>query len=121
MDEFDPDWVGCPKISTLKKMAFQAQRDINDLRSADHYEKEHRTRKNEEHDVTINALLYTVEKLQKENSISNLYFKGLIDKEEAKRLWDLYKSPDIENHKIADLAINSLNNEEIQGSFSATS
>jgi hypothetical protein len=103
MDEYDPDWAGDPKISTLKRMAFDAQRDIIQLK--DYLAKEIGNRIIAS---TIARLIDSVKRLDRENSISNLYFQDKISREEAKRLWDLYKSPDEENHRVAEAAIEEL-------------
>lgn len=110
MDENDPDWVGNPKISTLKKMAFQAQTDIIQLKYDLTKEKGDRLHDDKQNDGLIAMITGHIGRLTKENNISNLYFQEKISKEEAKRLWDLYKSPDEENHKVADAAIDSLTN-----------
>ena len=108
MDEYDPDWVGDPKISTLKKMAFQAQKDISQLRNDLGKEKGDRLHDDKQTEGLIAMITGHIGTLTKENNISNLYFQEKISKEEAKRLWELYKSPDEENHRVADAAIEQL-------------
>lgn len=108
MDEFDPDWAGDPKISTLKRKTFQAERDIVTLQQTIALETTSRINKNIIHDDYIKELQQHVLKISKENSISTLYFKSKITKEEACRLWELYASPDEENHRVADAAIEQL-------------
>ena len=108
MDEYDPDWAGDPKISTLKKMAFQAQKDISQLRNDLGKEKGDRLHDDKQTEGLIAMITGHIGRLTKENNISNLYFQEKISKEEAKKLWELYKSPDEENHKVADAAIEQL-------------
>lgn len=117
MDEWDPDWAGDPKISTLKRIAFQAQKDIANLQSLLASETNDRANKDSVVLEEIRMIRSHIGQIRKENNVSNLYFKGLISKEEAKRLWDLYQSPDEENHRVAEAAINTLTNEKIQGSI----
>jgi len=108
MDEYDLDWAGDPKISTLKKMAFQAQKDISQIKNDQATEVGTRTHENS---ITLQELVMIrshIAQIRKENNISNLYFQEKISKEEAKRLWELYKSPDEENHRVADAAIEQL-------------
>jgi hypothetical protein len=109
MDEYDPDWVGDPKISTLKTMAFQAKKDIANVQQAIASESGARVGKNITHEEQIQNLQHHILKLNKENSISTLFFMGIITKEEAKTLWDQYRSPDHENHLLADATIVQLN------------
>jgi len=108
MDEYDVDWAGDPKISTLKKMAFQNQRDIAKVTMDLAKETGDRIHVETGTAGIIARLMGSVKRLDRENSISNLYFQDKISKEEAKRLWDLYKSPDEENHRVADAAIEEL-------------
>lgn len=110
MDEWDPDWSGDPKISTLKKMAFQAQKDIFGLKTDLVKEMGARVHDDKQTEGLIAMITGHIKRLTKENDISNLYFQDKISKEEAKRLWTMYKSPDDENHKVADAAIESINN-----------
>jgi CRISPR/Cas system CSM-associated protein Csm4 (group 5 of RAMP superfamily) len=111
MDEYDPDWPGDPKISTLKKMAFQAQKDISDLYNLTNAIDTNLNNAQREI-LNLSAAMNTMMTgILRENSISNLYFQDKISKEEAKGLWDLYKSPDEENHKVADAAIEQLTTE----------
>ena len=108
MDEWDPDWPGDPKISTLKKIAFNNQRDINQLTSDMATSKGTITSVQSVHNDQILSLMRNIAQITKENSISNLYFQDIISKEEAKRLWALYSSPDEENRIVADAAIEEL-------------
>jgi DNA repair ATPase RecN len=112
MDEYDPDWIGDPKISTLKRMAFNAQRDIIQLQNAVASESAARVGKNITHEEQIKNLQNHMVTIKKQNSISNLFFMGIITKEEAKTLWDQYKSPDEENHRMADATIETLTNKQ---------
>ena len=104
MDEWDPDWPGDPKISTLKKIAFNNQRDINQLTQ----DMATITSVQTVHSEEILSLMRSIARISRENNISNLYFQDKITKEEAKRLWELYQSPDEENGKVADAAIEEL-------------
>ena len=104
MDEWDPDWPGDPKISTLKKIAFNNQRNINQLTS----DMATSTSVQTVHSEEILSLMRSIARISRENNISNLYFQDKITKEEAKRLWKLYQSPDEENGKVADAAIEEL-------------
>jgi len=108
MDEWDLDWPGDPKISTLKKMAFEAKGDIIVLKGEIAKEKSNRLHDDKQTEGLIAMITGHIGRLTKENNISNLYFQDKISKEEAKRLWDLYKSPDEENHRVADAAIEEL-------------
>ena len=108
MDEFDPDWVGDPKISTLKKIAFQVQRDVFTLKNDLSKEKGDRIHDEKQTTALISMMTGHIGRISRENSISNLYFTDKISKEEAKRLWELYSSPDEENRKVADAAIEEL-------------
>lgn len=114
MDEFDPDWVGDSKISTLKRMAFDAQQEISTLHNAVASESGARVGKNITHEDQIKYLQERIRIITRENSISNLFFAGIITKEEAKALWDQYRSPDEENHRVADAAIDGLNNKHFR-------
>jgi len=108
MDEYDPDWVGDPKISTLKKIAFQAKRDVTQLQSDLKLESSVRAKENFTIGDDMRMLKDYISKIRKENSISNLFFMDIITKEEAKTLWDQYRSPDHENHRVADATIEQL-------------
>lgn len=121
MDEYDPDWAGDPKISTLKKIAFQVQRDIGVLKTSIATEINDRTNKDALTLEEIRMIRSHIAQIRKENNVSNLYFRDKISKEEAKRLWELYQSPDAENHRVADAAIEALTYEKIQGSISTSS
>jgi len=108
MDEWDPDWPGDPKISTLKEMAFKAKKDINTLiidleKEAENNSNEFQLIHNE-----LQILKANITQLKKENDIATLYFKGVITKEEAESFWNMYKSPDPENHEVAREAITGL-------------
>jgi len=108
MDEFDPDWVGDPKISTLKRVAFEAKNDIISLKATLAIETKERLNTDQ---IALDELILLrthIARIRRENNISNLYFQDKITKEEAKRLWDLFHSPDQENHRVAEAAIEEL-------------
>ena len=108
MDEWDLDWPGDPKISTLKHMAFQAKRDINKLTQDMATTNSGIMNTLTVHTDKVIELQSSIARISRENSISNLYFQDKISKEEAKRLWELYQSLDEENHRVADAAIEEL-------------